>query len=279
MSDSIEPLSHSASEPLIITLLSDLGTSDASVTVAKATLMRYAPRTVIIDISHHVAQYNLQQAAYLLFSAYRHFAKGTVHVCMVNVFTGDKPRMLLAEKDGYYFITPDNGVLPLAFGAGIESVRLCFEYAAPLIFSNWVNDAGRVIELLQIGNELPFSSYTIKKTPRLLQPKPMNDGIECNILYIDRYENVVLDITREHFNEIVKERPFRIKIMRMDDITAISNSYSDVAYGQPLCRFNNAGFLEIAVNNDRAASLLGLESFSTANLRYHTVKIFFQASI
>ncbi len=239
--------------------------------------MRYAPGTPVIDISHNVAQYDLQQAAYLLLSAYRHFPKGTIHVIPIDVFTGDTPRMLLAEKDGFFFIAPDNGILPLAFEHELESTRLCYEFSRPFAFADWINSAGKVIELIQQGKDLPFSQTTIKEVPRLLRPRVTPDDIECNILYIDRYENVVLDITRAQFEEFVGERPFRIKIMRLRDITLISNNYNDVKQGDPLCRFNDAGFLEIALNHAPAASLLGIGANNAGNLRYRTIKIFLGA--
>jgi len=262
----------------VITLLSDLGTQDVSVSVAKATLWRYIPDASVIDISHQVAQYDLQQAAYLLLSAYRYFPAGTVHVLLADVFSGDVPRMLVAEKDGYFFIAPDNGILTLAFGTGLVNTRLCMEFTRPYSFNDWVNAVGKVIDGLLHSSEstVDFRECEVKKTPRLLQPKVMPDGVECNIMYIDRYENVILDITREQFQEIVKDRPFRIKIMRAEDITCISNNYNDVKNGEPLCRFNNAGFLEIAFNHAPAASFLGLGSFSTGNLRYQTIKILFK---
>jgi S-adenosylmethionine hydrolase len=265
-------LSHS-----IITLLSDLGTRDTSVTIAKAILMRYGTGDTIIDISHNVAQYDLQQAAYILVSAYKHFPRGAVHIVLTDVFIGDTPRMLVAEKDGFFFIAPDNGILPLAFGTDMENTRLCFEFTRPYTFSDWVNKTGQVIEVLQGKRTLSFKQYDIKKAPRMLQPKAMTDGVECNILYIDRYENVVLDITKAQFDELVKKRPFRIKIMRMQDINTISDHYNDVEQGEPLCLFNDAGFLEIALNHAPAASLLGLGTNNTGNLRYQTIKIFFGA--
>jgi len=119
---------------------------DTSVAIAKAILARYAQGAAIVDISHHVAHYDLQQASYLLLSAYRHFPKGTIHVVPVDVFAGDAPRMLLAKKDGFYFIAPDNGILPLAFGTEIDSVRLCFEFSKPFPFPDWINNAGKVQE-------------------------------------------------------------------------------------------------------------------------------------
>ncbi len=237
--------------------------------------MRYAPDATVVDISHNVAQYDLQQAAYLLLSAYGHFSKGTVHIVLVDVFSGDKPGMLLVQKDGYYFIAPDNGVLSLAFGSEIGDARLCFEFTKQQDFSDWVNSAGKVVEAVLQGNTEQFKTCEVKMARRLLQPQVMPLGIDCNILYIDRYENVVLDITRKQFDEYVKGRPFRIKVMRMQDITTISNNYNDVPEGDPLCRFNDAGFLEIALNHQPAASLLGLGPHSAGNLRYQTIRIFF----
>lgn len=258
----------------VITILSGLGTCDTSVSIAKAIFMEHAPGAVIVDITHSVAQYDLQQAAYLLLSAYRHFPQGAIHVLPIDVFAGNAPRMLLAEKDNYFFIAPDNGVLPLAFGAALTNTRLCYEFSKSFSFTDWLQHAARVIEAVIAGNASSFKRHAVDIIPRLLQPKVMHDGIDCNVLFIDRYENVVLDITSVQFDELVKGRPFRIKLMRMSDITAVSNNYNDVPQGKPLCRFNNAGFLEIALNHAKAATLLGLDAGNTSNLRYRTIKIF-----
>jgi S-adenosylmethionine hydrolase len=261
----------------VITLLSDLGTQDATVSVAKAILLRHVPDAYLVDISHKAEQFDLQQAAYLLLSAYKYFPAGSIHVLLVDVFSADMPRMLVAEKDGYFFIAPDNGVLALAFGETLMNTRLCLQFKKPFIFRDWIESAGKVAaQLPEQEGDINFQPCEVKTTPRLLQPKVMPDGVDCNIMYIDRYENVVLDITREQFEELVQERPFRIKIMRAEDITTISSNYNDVKNGEPLCRFNNAGFLEIAFNHAPAATFLGLGSFSTGNLRYQTIKIFFR---
>ncbi len=138
-----------------------------------------------------------------------------------------------------------------------------------------MNDAGKVVEAMQSGSIAQFAVCKPKMARRLLQPQVTPLGVDCNILYIDRYENVVLDITKTQFDEYARGRPFRIKIMRMQDITTISSNYNDVPNGEPLCRFNDAGFLEIALNHAPAASLFGLGSYSTSNLRYQTIRIFF----
>ncbi len=237
--------------------------------------MRYAPGAAIVDISHNVGPYDLRQAAYLLLSAYKHFPAGTVHILPVDVFYGDAPRILLAEKDGCFFIAPDNGVLSLAFGDDPGNTWLGYECSKPYIFNDWINGAGKIMEALQLGSgNLPFAQCDTRKAPWLLQHKPMSDGVECNVLCIDRFENVVLNITKPQFEEIVNGRPFSVKGLKTMEITSISNNYSDVPIGIPLCRFNISGFLEIALNHGSAAAYLGLGAFN-AGIRYPVITIFF----
>jgi len=262
-------LSHS------ITLLSDLGVRDTTVAIAKTILLRHVTGVTIADISHNVAQYDLQQAAYLLLSAYSHFPAGAIHIISVDVFAVGISRMLLATKDGYVFIAPDNGILPLAFGTSIEGTKLCFELGQPYTFNEWMNKAGSVAKQVMENNTSHFAPCDVKEAPRILQPRILPDGVECNILYVDRYENIVLDITRTQFDTYVKGRSFKIKLLRVGDITTISNTYNDVAPGEPLSRFNSTGFLEIAFNHAPAATSLGFGSFSTGNLRYQTIKLEF----
>jgi len=259
---------------MIITLLSDLGTRDPAIPVAKAILMQHVADAALIDISHQVMQYDIRQAAYLLLSAYRSFAKGTVHIIAVDIFAGPAPCMLLAKKDGHYFIAPDNGILPLAFGTELENTRMCYECSRPYSFSDWMRNAGTVITTVMQGWVLPYRKCEVKNAPKIRQHQVTPYGVDCNILYVDRYKNVVLDISRKQFDKVANNRPFSIQLFRMS-VSAISTHYNEVPVKEPLCRFNNAGFLEIAVNQGHAATLLGLDSVNTSDLRYQTVRIFF----
>ncbi len=234
--------------------------------------MRYLPGTPVIDISHHTSQYDLQQAAYLLLSAYKHFPAGTIHIVPVEVFAGEARSLILAEKGGFFFVAPDNGLLPLAFGS-CERSYMCHEFIGPFSFADWMDKAGQAAASVLAGN-IPFPSCEIKHAPKLLQPRVTDTGVECNILYVDRFENVVLDINREQFDRLIGPRPFRIKLLRSKDIVTICNNYSDVPEGAPLCRFNNADFLELALNHDKMASLLGIET-NNVNTRFPVIRIFY----
>jgi S-adenosylmethionine hydrolase len=58
---------------------------------------------------------------------------------------------------------------------------------------------------------------------------------------------------------------------KVQEITTVSHNYNDVPKGNALCRFNSAGFMEIALNHDNAAALLGLNT----GTRYPAIRIFF----
>lgn len=257
----------------VITLLSDMGLGNASVANAQGVLRQHIPACVIADISHSVAPYDLQQAAYLLQSTYHHFPRRTVHVLLIDVLSGDGRGMLLAEKDGFYFVAPDNGILPLVFGEALDNTLLCVKPEQSISFKEWMGHVTLVAEKIFSGDELPYERYDTMKNTRQVKPGMTPGGMDCGIQYIDRYGNVVLDMTREQFELLVREKPFRIKVTR-SDITVISKHYDDVAEGAPLCRFNDAGFLEIALNRSSAAGLLGLDVNNPGSLHYQSIRIF-----
>ncbi len=261
-----------------ITLLSDFGLADASVASAKGILMQYSPQAQLIDISHQVEPFHLQQAAYLLLAAYKSFSPGTCHLLLLDIFSGNNPVMLLCEKDGQYFIAPDNGILSLAFGRSINKVWKCKELTDNIEIKDWLNESGNIIAALQENQPeaLGFGAYELKIAPQHWQPKVEPNAVECQVIHIDRFENVVINLTREQFEKIGRHRPFRIRFMRDEEITEISNHYHNVKQGEKLCRFNSTGYLEIAINRGKAASLFGLKLHREQHLIYNTIKIYFE---
>lgn len=260
---------------MIITLLSDLGRRDSSVAISKAALMQQVPDAVIVEVTNAVLPGDVQQAAYLLLSAYSSFPKGTVHIVAVGIFAGLRPRMLMVKKDGHYFIAPDNGVLILAFGRELENIRSCFEFDEPCGVCKWIEHAGAVMAAIGEGWVLPYRQTEVSVLPDTRGFKLTPYGIECNVLHIDRYNNVVLAINKKQFERTVGNRPFRISILRLPDIVSVSKHYNDVPEQYPLCWFNSSGYLEIAINRGNAAALLGLDPILPGGFKYKVVRIFF----
>lgn len=260
-----------------ITLISDFGLQDASVASAKGILMQYSANP-IIDISHLVAPYHKQQAAYLLLSSYKNFPDGTCHVVLLDVFYNKKPRLVLCEKDGYWFLAPDNGILSIAFGKAVTNPLACFEWELPGHFNDWLHETGRVLEKLYsaAGIGSGYKQCAINDDNTNFQPLITANSADCQVIHIDRYENVVINITKTQFDEAARGRRFRIEFMRGEQISEISPHYSSVKEGSKLCRFNNAGYLEICINRQNAAGLFGLKMNMGQNLMYSNIKIFFE---
>ena len=97
----------------IITLTTDLGTTDFYLAAVKGSILSAMPDATIVDISHHIPPYQIIQAAFLLSNAYYHFPLETVHLVSIdNSYQSDAKFVALKAK-GHYFIGPDNGLFSL----------------------------------------------------------------------------------------------------------------------------------------------------------------------
>jgi S-adenosylmethionine hydrolase len=258
----------------VITLLSDLGTGDPALVSVRAALMSTAAGAVVVDISHCVPDYDVRQGAYMLQTAYGHFPQGTVHVALIDCIAGEQPRLLLARWSGYWFVAPDNGLLQLALGGSVAECYMCRAFAKGVPFRDWVAAMAEVIGVLDGGGTISYAPWRLEALPAV-QQGVVGDSTEALVLCTDRYENVVLGLRQKEFMEAVGERPFRIHALH-GDITTVSRNYHDVAPGEPLCRFNTGGYLEIAVNRGSALEVLGLKGGT--DLRYSTVRIIIEKS-
>lgn len=256
----------------MITLLSDFGLHDASVAIAKGILMQHTDQP-IIDISHDIQPYRADQAAYLLSSAYRNFPVGTCHIVLLDVFSDDALQLVLSAYEGQYFLSADNGIVPAALD-GTASSWQCAVLPRHHSFNDWLREAGRMADTLRTKNPdgLGLPAYQPKTLQRSHLPVREADSVRCEILHIDHYENVVINISREQIETLGGGRRFRLEFSGGEVIAELSQHYTDVRDGYKLCRFNSSGYLEICVNRGRAASLFGLRPGS----KFNDIKIFFE---
>lgn len=261
----------------VITLLSDLGTCHPAVSGAKMLLAASGATTGVVDISHRIPLYNIQQAAYVTQYAYRHFPVGTVHLLLVDVLLGERHRMLLAKVDDHYFIAPDNGVLSLAFGEELQKVWLCREFSDTISIMQWVGYAKKVINSIRQDDDINehFSPFMIKEVAQIMVQQPIGARLDCAILYIDRYGNVAIDLTKTQFDELINDGPFSIKLPREKEITAVSMHYNDVGEGELLCRFNSMGYMEIAINKGSATATFELDVATDKGINYGMITVNF----
>ncbi len=277
--------------PHIITLLTDFGNQDAYVGIMKGVIASINPHASIVDICHNIPSYDIMSGAYLLATSYKYFPKGTIHVAVVDPGVGSKRDIICVNTRNYLFLMPDNGLL--SFIVPEEKPKNIIRVANTKYFlpSPGTTFHGRDIfapaaaylslgvKPLQLGTRA--NSLEIFDIPQPVYNK--KGQLEGQIIYIDRFGNLITNITREyleqHFhNSIIprnslhfpfkkgglrriykgedKEGPLLCKTMETTvgkkKITGLSKTYADVQPGEPLVLFGSAGFLEVSVNQGNA---------------------------
>ncbi|MEO8405760.1 MAG: SAM-dependent chlorinase/fluorinase [Chitinophagaceae bacterium] len=271
----------------LLTLTSDIGHQDYLVAAVKAQLLKNNPDFTIVDISHSISPFNYPQTAYICRSAFSNFPDYSYHLILVNLFEKKPEQLLLAFHQNQYYLCADNGLLnmilegkpELIIGVPLDKLANKNTIYCTDVMAKTVNQLVQGESIKNIGT--PDVSYSEKNH---LRPLLDNNWIEGQIIFIDNFENVIVNITHEQFEEQRKGRSFRIVFKRDEMIDRISESYADVAQGEKLALFNSAGYLEIAINKGNAAGLFGLKGFSEkaagvmmqSKLFYQTVRVYFE---
>ncbi|MEO5985199.1 MAG: SAM-dependent chlorinase/fluorinase [Ferruginibacter sp.] len=274
----------------LITLTSDFGEQDFLAGAIKGQLLLANEKFHIVDITHVLSPFNYPQSAYVIRNAIKNFAPGTFHLVLVNLFDEKPEHVLMAEHNGYFIGCADNGLLTMILEELPQKVvALHMEKSVQKntlycinIFANAINNLDSGMSLEEVG-DLGVSIQV--KNP--LKPLLGNNWIEGQIIFIDNFENVIVNISKEEFEEQRKGRSFTIVFKRDEVIDKISETYADVPEGEKMALFNSAGYLEIAINKGNAAGLLGLQGYSekqqsmqqqflNSRLFYQTVRIYFQ---
>jgi S-adenosylmethionine hydrolase len=273
----------------LLTITSDIGQQDFLIGAVKGQLLQGNENFTLVDISHHLSPFNYPQAAYVCRNAIKNFPAGTFHLVLVNLFDEKPDHMLLAEHNGHYIGCADNGLLTMILEEvpqKVVALKLDKNQQKNTLYCTAVF-AKVFSDLLQgkkIG-ETGDAGISIRvKNP--LRPMLGNNWIEGQIIFIDNFENVIVNIHKDEFEEQRKGRSFKIVFKRDEVIDRISETYADVSEGEKLALFNSAGYLEIAINKGNAAGLLGLQSFAEkqvqqsqymkSRLFYQTVKVYFE---
>lgn len=243
---------------MLVTFTSDFGQDDYYKAAVKGAILSLTPDAKIIDISNNVAPYDIIKASFLVRNVFMNFPKNTVHIVSVDDYYSLEADFLIVKCQGHYFIAPDNGVLSmslqnLAYKAwklilpsGLKNV-LNYVYSVPLHYLS----AGLPLEEIAVSIE-----EIVIKTK--IQPVVSGNFIRGMVIHVDNYENVITNISKELFTQIIDGKDFKLFYRRDFPIVNLSERYNDVEVGMPLCWFNSTDLLELSVNKGKASSLLGL---------------------
>jgi len=242
----------------VVTLTTDLGLKDHYAGVLKGMILSACPGVSLMDISNQVDPFNIAQAAFLLENSYQAFPAGSLHLVCVDTDYQQEPLMLWLHHQGHYFAGPDNGVFSLAFGGQEPAIlRQLVREPGQTVFSLLAATAGRWNS--GQGPEAFSRPLAGMKSSLSWQPQIEPDFIRGRIIYIDRFQNCIVNVKRETLEGARSGRGVHIYFKRFDDIREIQAGYGEEGLGEKMARYNEDGYLEIAMNKGNAAGLLGLQ--------------------
>tara|TARA_B100001142_G_C14223629_1_gene612577 strand:- start:260 stop:1078 length:819 start_codon:yes stop_codon:yes gene_type:complete len=255
----------------IITLTSDYGTKDFFSSAIKGTILSEINHAIIVDISHEINPFHLTECAYIIQNSYKHFPKNSIHIISIDTEIQKNKQHIAVYINDHYFITSDSGLMSLVFPhikpIEIVSINITGSHNTELfpakdVFAKIACHILRGGKLSVIGTKID----TLKCFKARI-PVELNNGksLAGEVIYIDRFGNIITNINKDLFYKTKGERNFIIHLPRGKEISTIHLTYSDVTDGTVVVLFNSSGLLEVAINRadknakSGASTLLGIK--------------------
>lgn len=251
-----------------ITLTTDFGYVDLYVGRFKGYLVSHNSDIQIIDISHGIPDFNIIAGGYSLRHSFDSFPKGTIHIIRVNEQGLFNEGLLVASLREYIFIAPDNGVLPIATNNQFDWIRkvdldqidsVIADEIYALVLQCILNN-----NLHNISNEP--DTYQSNSNWEILKSENEVRGI---VTLVDKFGNIStnihMDDIKDYFSRFTQ---YKIEYRAKGAIHRIVENYNDVGDGDTMCRVNDMGFLEIAINKGSASKLLGIKFGQIVNIYF-----------
>ena len=250
--------------PLVV-LLSDFGTRDHYVGTMKAVMLGICPDVTMVDITHDIPPHDIQEAALELSASYSYFPNGTVFLVVVDPGVGSSRRGLVVDTGDYRFVAPDNGVLTEVLRETPPKRMVAIterRYARPTVSRTF---EGRdrfapAAAWLAKGVQLSAFGRTISefKTFEIPVPEVEAERISGCIIRVDRFGNLLTNITRKLVERFSESRVIQIKVgeYKVDRLVA---TYAEIESDEPCALFGSTDHLEVAARSTSARDLLGLD--------------------
>jgi hypothetical protein len=267
----------SGAHPIIV-FMTDFGTANDAVALCKAVMLSIAPDARIMDITHQVTPFQIEEGARNLEAVSPYYPAGTVFVAVIDPGVGTSRKAIIVKtKKGQYFVLPDNGLItPVIDRDGLDSAREItnqgwmiqaaisstfhgrdiFSPAGAHLAAGWdFNLAGPVVsELVRLS---PKTSTTTDK------------GIDGDIIALDDpFGSLITDIPASEFKKLGYSLgdKFRIEINKKAVVLPYMKTFMDVPVGDVLLYIDSRGRVGIAINQGNYSKKFGVEPPGTISI-------------
>ncbi len=248
-----------AARPLIV-FMTDFGTANDAVAICKAVMVGIAPATRIMDITHQVTPYSIEEGARFLAGVTPYYPAGTVFVVVIDPGVGtSRKAVIIKTKKGQFFVLPDNGLIsPVIERDGLESAReitntgwmigdnVSSTFHGRDIFSPAGAHLAAGWDYALAGPEVP---QLVRLTPKVATRT--DKGIAGDIIALDDpFGSLITDVQGQDFKKLgyafgdkvtvrLDQKPFTLPYVK---------TFMDVPVGEALLYQDSRGRIGLAVN-------------------------------
>jgi len=264
---------------VVITFLSDFGLQDDFVGTCHGVIKRIAPQAEIIDVTHGIPPQQVLQGALVLANTLPYMPPG-VHLAVVDPGVGSSRRAVaLRDAEGRLYVGPDNGLLvPAAERSG--EIAAAHELANPDyalqpvsrtfhgrdLFSPAAAHLALGVDLAELGPPLAPEALARLDIP---QAHVRGDGVTATVLYVDRYGNMQLNLTREDMEQIDVTPGARVELAcRGERYYAVAaRTFADARAGDVILYEDSYQNIAIAISGGDAADMFAARAGDEVEVR------------
>jgi S-adenosylmethionine hydrolase len=231
----------------MILLFTDFGRDDLYVGQLHAACAAGAPGIQVVDLFHNVPAWNIRAGAYLLAALTHAIPRGAVVVGVVDPGVGSDRAAVVLEADGRTYVGPDNGLLSLvARRADVATSHLIRWVPETLSASFHGRDLFAPVACALARGGRP----ELVRAPLAVAGTDWPDDL-AEVIYIDHYGNAITGVRAAMLDS-------KAGVSCRGRVLSRQRTFADAAPGEAFWYQNSLGLVEIAVNQGRAAEVLGL---------------------
>ena len=233
----------------MIAILSDFGQSEY-LGVMKGVIYSIYPNSKIVDLCNTINPHSIKEAAWILFTNFEYFPRGTIFLCVVDPGVGGKRNALAIKTKNYYFIGPDNGLMyPSIKKDGIKiTVKLSVRGASRTFHGRDV--FAKAAAKLEGGESIENLG---RKTTLKKKLKFYLKGRTGEIVRIDNFGNIITNLRP------LKKRVYDLKYKKIKKKLRLFKTYESAPKNELFLIVGSSGTLEISMKEKSASEYLKVE--------------------